>query len=197
MAAVDQLKGALAKKQAQQPGRAPVDEAMTEEEEAALGAGLDEATKILYENEQASEQIAKLIQQKPFHQGVGSAAAMLTIQADKAVDGELPETVVIPLGAQVLELVADMGEELGFFKADDKLMARAAQAMLKDLYAEYGMNEDEVRGLAATAGDEEANALKQQGQFNEEDPDPVAGPEAPPAAGAPPTGAPAQPGVAA
>lgn len=168
MAGLLQLKDALAKKQGQQQARpnqapnmqAPSDQ-LTPDEQAALESGLDAASAKLYEDKAVRDQIAAFIQKQPQHQSVGEAAAMLTVQADEAVEGALPETVVVPLGVQVLGLVADLGETLGFFKADEQFMTQANKTMMQRLLEEYGFNEDEARAMAASA-DEETNAAVQK-----------------------------------
>ena len=144
-------------------------EEFTPEEKAAYEQGLDVATKLLYEQQGVGEKIAEMIQTGDPAQAIGDAAALLTKQADDALQGQLPETVIIPIGVRLVGEIADMAEELGLIQADQPMMQKAVQVAMKTLFQDYGVDEaalGEAQGLAQKfGGDSEfAGALQQAGQ---------------------------------
>lgn len=77
---------------------------------------------------------------------LATLAQTIILQVDKASNGTLPETVIIPAAAELLEHIAEL-VDAGGTPVDDALLQRAGQQLVMGLAQEYGVEPEEVQAL--------------------------------------------------
>lgn len=138
---------AEAGKPPRQPQGAPgqgvesADEQMSPEEIKSYEQGLDTASKLLYQTDAITQKVAAMLKGGQPGQAIGDTAAMLTKQADDALQGALLETVIIPLGVHLVGEIADFGEELQLIQTDAPMLKQALQVCIKRLLTDYGVDD--------------------------------------------------------
>ncbi len=131
----------------------------TPEEQESYEKVVLAAMQILYKD--GKENIMKQIKNGAGQPGqtIGKIAANLVIQIDNAANGDIPEVVIIPAAAEILELVAEFAEEAGGIKVTDNVIGRALQQMIQTVAEKYGVEPEEVQALIDTMPESEREGM--------------------------------------
>ena len=142
------------------------------EEQSAYERVVLAGTKIIYRDKVADQIVTALrsVKADPAR-ALASVAQTIILQIDKASKGTLPETVIIPAAAEILEHIAELVNTAGAVKVDDALLSRAGQHLLLGLAQEYGVEPEEVQALLDSVPPEKAKEyVTQQQAYAESDP---------------------------
>lgn len=154
---------------------------LTPQEQEQMKQAIDIGTQLLYQDQKTSSAVGRLLkqaaQQNVVPQAVGDATATLVRAVDQRMNDQLSDTLIVPLGMVLLDHVLSMGEQLGLFKADPKILEGATQAMNARLAKLYG------------GGQQQAPAQPQPQSQPGAAPAPAPAPQQQPQAGVAPAGA--------
>jgi hypothetical protein len=142
------------------------------EEQSAYERVVLAGMKIIYRDKVADQIVTALrsVKADPAR-ALASVAQTIILQIDKASKGTLPETVIIPAAAEILEHIAELVNTAGAVKVDDALLSRAGQHLLLGLAQEYGVEPEEVQALLDSVPPEKAKEyVTQQQAYAESDP---------------------------
>jgi len=135
------------------------EEEATEEEQAAFEAAVDEASDIVYTNEQSHQGILKMIANaaSPSEGYIQSVLTIVT-ELDKKLD--LPVGVLPGLSIEVFNMIDDIATASGAAELTDE-EAQLAQAGVQDgLDKAYGLEEQEMEGISESLSDKDVQQLK-------------------------------------
>lgn len=132
------------------------------------------------------------------------AASTVVSKLDEDSKGTLPEIVILPAAAEILEHVAEFANSSGALKVDENMMGKAGQFLLTDMADVYGISDADIQEVMAGVTPEMAEeVVKQQSAYDSSGSDaasagpaaapaatPTATPSAPPAPAAPQQGLP-------
>lgn len=141
------------------------------EEQSAYERVVLAGMKIIYRDKVADQIVTALrsVKADPAR-ALASVAQTIILQIDKASKGTLPETVIIPAAAEILEHIAELVNTAGAVKVDDALLSRAGQHLLLGLAQEYGVEPEEVQALLDSVPPEKAKEyVTQQQAYAESD----------------------------
>jgi hypothetical protein len=142
-----------------------------DENDPAFSAAMELAMKALYEGGAAKDVAAQLKGSSSVTEGLANVAYEMTSVIDERTDGQVPDELIVMLGASILQEVADIAEAAGMKPAAQDV-AEAFKQMLLRFLGEQGVDTtqlqqamDEVdpaafnqvadEGLMADAGAEE------------------------------------------
>ena len=158
----------------------PGGEAASDEEQTAFDEAVNAIGKVIYD-EEGSKQILEMVRAAadPLS-GIADAAVMLVENEDQRQDGAIPDTMIIPIAADIAERVAEIVNESGLAQVDEQALQAIGQGVIAELADDYGQEPaDMVEALGPEmrqAGIEiPPDAMRRQGQ---------------PAGGQPPPGGP-------
>lgn len=136
---------------------------LTPEEDETYQAAMQMASEIIHVEDASSEQILKLLESMEPIMGVAEATLFVVDQIEQAFEGQVPETLVVPIADEVSDLIMELGESAGIFTLDETFFKRAKAAMMKLLFDAYGVDETDMEGmLQGVTADEVKNM---QGMF--------------------------------
>ncbi len=131
--------------------------------------------KIIFGDEKARESIVKKLKldAKEPAKSLADATALLMIQLDDQTGGTIPETVILPAAAELLEHVTELADSLELFPIDDAVVNRAGQIMVSHLSEAYGMKPEDLQSMVDSVPPEAAQQIVQeQGNFANKQPPP-------------------------
>lgn len=130
-------------------------EEMTPEEEEAYTAGMNMAAELLYNNDEASEGIQTTLAKSDKLQAIADVVTFVISQVEDAFQGQLPETVIVPLADEISDLTMELGMESGAFELSDDDIIQAKGVVMNSLFEDYGVEEEDLEGmLQGVTGDE-------------------------------------------
>jgi len=143
----------------QDQGMYPWEEEASEEEQAALEAAVDSASDYIYTNEQSHQGILKMVANAASpEEGYVEAVSTVITELDKQM--ELPVSTISALAMEVFNMVDDIASASGAVEMDDQ-QAQMAMAGVQDaINRMYGLEEQELEGIAETLSDEDVQQLK-------------------------------------
>lgn len=121
------------------------------EEQQWYDAVQQAGAEILFDNDEASAYVVKMLDKNEPGLSAGRAAAEVMIRIDDGMDGEVPDAVVLPASEELLDHVLDIGEAARVFKRSPELEEEAAQAMVARLAEEYGVDEADFQSAQQAA----------------------------------------------
>lgn len=124
--------------------------------------------KIIFGSEEARTALVEKMKvdvQQPA-QALADATAMLMIKLDEQMGGKIPEAVVLPAAAELLEHMIELADSLELFPIDDAVVNRAGQMMVGNLAEAYGVTAEDSEALINSVPPEQAQQIAQeQGNF--------------------------------
>ncbi len=142
-----------AQQAAPQMGAQPAEGDAPSPEEQEWYDGVQKAAgEILFKNEKSSAQVVQMIDPNNPAESAGIAAAMVLIQVDRGMDGEIPETVILPAAEEILDHVLDIAEAAKALERSPELEEEAARAMVERLTEEYGVDEADFNEAQTRVG---------------------------------------------
>jgi hypothetical protein len=144
---------------AEMPGQ---DQATPEEQEQYERVVLA-ASEVLY-NEKTSGPILQMLQEGADDpaQAIGQVAVMVLAQLDDKSNGTIPEMVIVPAAAEIVELVAELGQAQGLFQVDEAILNRAGQVMMIGVGEQYGIDPQEIQALMESMDPAEVEQMRAQ-----------------------------------
>jgi len=145
---------------------APTDESLydweeeaTPEEQQAFEAAVEEAARIIYEDDKGHRGLVKMIANSDSAvEGYVKAVTTMVTELDKKLD--LPVGILSGLGIDVFNMIDDVATASGAAQLSDQ-DAQLAMAGVQDaLNKAYGMDEEELEGLAEGLSDKDVQQLK-------------------------------------
>lgn len=110
------------------------------------------AASILFTDDKASKTVLSMLNPKIPARSCGTVAAQVLIQVDQGMDGEVPESVILPASEEILEHVLDIAEAARILQRTPENEEEAAQAMMARLIDEYGIDEQDFQQAQAQVG---------------------------------------------
>jgi hypothetical protein len=136
-------------------------EQLTDEEDEAYQAGINMAAEMLYKDDQSSEAFqAQLAEGDPL-QSIADLTMFLVAKIEEAFQGQVPETIIIPLADEISDLVMEMGFESGAFDLSDDEIVQAKGFVINALFDEYGLEEADLEGMLEGVTADEVAELQQ------------------------------------
>ncbi len=129
--------------------------------------------KIIFGNEKARESIVKKLKldAKEPAKSLADATSLLMVQLDEQTGSTIPETVILPAAAELLEHVIELADSLGLFPIDDAVVNRAGQLMVSNLSEAYGVQPEDLQAMVDSVPPEAAQQIvREQGNFANKQP---------------------------
>jgi hypothetical protein len=166
---------------------APQQNQASPEEQQAYEQVVLAGVKILYDKK-TNGNILKMLQSAEPDEAIAQVATMIIVQLDKQSNGTIPETVILPVAAELVGEVAEMARATGVLQIDEAILGRAMQRTVLMLSEEYGVSQEDMQGLIGQFGQDEIQGMVAQQQQFAPQPGapPSAQPATPPASPAPP-----------
>ncbi len=143
-------------------------EAATPEEQDAYERIVLAGDEILFGSSEAREALVKkmtLDAPKPA-EALANATALLVLKLDEQSGGQIPEAIILPVAAELLEHVGELAESLKLFPIDEAVGNHAAQLMVGHLAEAYGMTEEEIAGMVNSVPPEAQQQIaREQGEY--------------------------------
>lgn len=163
-----------------QPSEEPSDREMTQGTEQSTPEEQDfyervvlAGDEIIFGNEEARNAIVKKLKlgAKEPSTSLADATSLLVIQIDDQTGGDIPEAVILPAAAELLEHMSELVESLELFPIDDAVVNNAGQKMVGNLAEAYGMKPEEIQNMMDTVPPEAQQQIAQeQGNFANKQP---------------------------
>jgi hypothetical protein len=131
----------------------------TPEEQQAFEAAVEEAARIIYADDTGHEGLLKVIANDPSpEEGYVKAVTTVVTELDKKMN--LPVGIISGLAIDVFNMIDDIATNSGIVQLDDQ-QAQLAMAGVQDaLNKAYGMEEEELEGIAQNLSDKDVQQLK-------------------------------------
>lgn len=137
-------------------------EAQPQEQEAyekVVLAGM----KILYDDKTRDKVLAMVKQSKDDPaRAMAMAAQTLILQMDEQSGGTIPQEIILPAAAEILEHLAELVNESGLAQVDETVLGDAGQQLLMGLAQAYDVSPEEVQELLASVPPEQVEGMVQQ-----------------------------------
>ncbi len=92
---------------------------------------------------------------------IAQVTVLLLTTLDDAVNGQIPEEVILPAGAEITERVGNLANETGAFKVDQNIIGAAGQKVLIGLAEQYGVPEGpEIQALLDSVSPQEVERMR-------------------------------------
>lgn len=121
-----------------------VPEDSVDENDPAFGAAMELAMKALYEGGAAKDVAAQLKSSPSTVEGLANVAYEMTSVVDERTDGQVPDELIVILGASILQEVADIAEAAGM-KPSAQDVAEAFKQMLLRFLGEQGVDTTQLQ----------------------------------------------------
>lgn len=130
------------------------------EEQKAYDQALQIASKILHGEDGVSDQLQKALavddlEKSP--QAISTVTIMLVDKVEEAMQGQLPETVILSAAEEISELVMEFSEAAGGPRLDNKAVNRSKGMMVKKLLEMYGDDPMQSEGLLTNVTEGDVN----------------------------------------
>jgi len=90
----------------------------------------------------------------------------IMLQLDQKSGGKIPEEVILPAAAELLDELAQLAGKSGVFQPDERILGNAMQRMVMSLAEQYGATPEEVQQLMQSVPKEEVQKMvSQQAQY--------------------------------
>lgn len=130
------------------------------EEREAYDAAMNMVSEIIYADDKASDTIMKKMEEGEPPQAIAELTSFIVAQIEQAFNGQVPETIIIPIGDETSDLLLELGEEKGLFKVDEQLYTQAKGAVVQELFDDYGVEEADMEGMLQGVTGEEVSQMK-------------------------------------
>ena len=128
---------------------------LTPEEREAYDSAMQMVAEIIYKDDKASDAIMKQMSEGEPHQAIGKVTSFIISQIEQAFNGEVPESIIVPIGDETSDLLLELGETKGLFKLDENLYTKTKAAMMQSLFDDYGVDEAQMEeALQGVTGDQ-------------------------------------------
>jgi hypothetical protein len=121
-----------------------VPEDSVDENDPAFGAAMELAMKALYEGGAAKDVATQLKSSGSVVEGLANVAYEMTSVVDERTDGQVPDELIVILGASILQEVADIAEAAGM-KPSAQDVAEAFKQMLLRFLGEQGVDTTQLQ----------------------------------------------------
>lgn len=125
------------------------------EEQQALERVVMAASELLYAGDDERGRPDKAIVEMVMAEdqvsvGIGQAAAFMIQQLDRAANGQIPEVVIMPAGAEIVEMIAEMVAEQRLAEVDEQVVQEAGEVMVRQVGEAYGVSQEEIEQFLAS-----------------------------------------------
>jgi len=171
-----------AQKSAPQPAESQSGgETVTPEEQQNYEKLVLASLKVLY-SEQTHQGIVKMLQSGDPAESIANVVTTIILQLDKKSGGKIPEEIILPAAAELVDEVAQLAGKIGI-QVDERVTGQAMQRMVMGLAEEYGVTPEEVQEIMQAIPKEEVQKMvQQQSGFSQQTQPQAAAPAAQPAA---------------
>ena len=95
---------------------------------------------------------------------------MLITSLDQKSGGKIPEVVILPAAAEILENAGQLANDAGIFEVNQNVVGEAAQLMVMSLADKYGVEPAEIEELLASMDQGSLDQIQtQQSQYRRVD----------------------------
>lgn len=103
-------------------------------------------------------------------QALADIATMLITALDQKSKGTIPEVVILPAAAEILENAGQLANEAGIFEVNQNVIGEAAQIMVMSLAEKYGVEPAEIQELLDSMDQGSLDQIRtQQSQYRRVD----------------------------
>ena len=127
-------------------------EPATPEEQQAYDRVMEQIGTVLYSEKGQSSVLALVEKSNDPANGIAEAATALVAAQDDKVDGRIPEGIMLPLGAETAELIAELAEHAGLIQDADGMMETIGRYLVADMEEAYGSEPDEIEEFLQSMG---------------------------------------------
>jgi hypothetical protein len=169
--------------------RPTVAEQATPAEQDAYNRVVTAGIKILYDKS-THDGIVNMLRSGDPADALAKTVSTIMVQLDEKSGGKIPETVILPAAAELLDETAKLATAAKIFQADQKTLAVAMQKLVADLGEKYGVNPDQIKSLLQSVPPDQLQSIvAEQSQYGGGQAQGAPAPAAAPPQGAP-SGAP-------
>ena len=139
---------------------------VTDDEQAMYERAVNAGIKVLYA-EETHEDIMNMLTTGADNPGktLADVAHLIMTQVDKEANGKIPETMILPAAAEILELTAELANTAGVVQVDQTVLDQATQELLLQLADSYGVSPEEIQALIDSLDPADVQSMvAQQGQ---------------------------------
>lgn len=119
--------------------------------------------KVLYDQATHASIVQSLKQGEPA-EALANTVAVIMTQIDQKSGGKIPEAVILPAAAEILELTAEIATTAKVFQADEATVARAMQLLVINLAKQYGVEPGDIQALMQSIDPEQVQQMVAQQQ---------------------------------
>ncbi len=119
-------------------------------EQEAYDSAMKMASEIIYVNDASSDKIVEMLGSSKPSEAIRNIVDLVMGKIEEAFNGELPETVVMPVADELTDVIIDLGHESGAFQLDEDQAVQAKGEVVQMLINEYGAPEQgDMQEMAA------------------------------------------------
>jgi hypothetical protein len=138
---------------------------LTPEEQEAYDSALTMVGKLIHSDDKASDSIISQISKDDPAESIATVTSFLMGQVEKAFNGEVPETIVIPIVDEASDMLIELGEAKGLFTLDEKLFTKIKGNVIRVIGEDYGSDETQMQEmLQGVTSDDIGNMQKMFGE---------------------------------
>ena len=151
---------------APQEGEVPPQEAgATPEDQEAYDRVVMAGIKVL-SGKKSNASIMKMLEQQADDpaKALAEAASVIMLQLDDKAGGKIPEGVILPAAAEILEEVAEFAQKSGTFAVEQTVVDQATELMITRLAQEYGVDKAETQAFLDSADQQTKDMAEAKGK---------------------------------
>ncbi len=133
---------------------------LTPEERESYDAAMNMVSEILYANDESSAAIMEQLGASEPLRAIAEVTSFLIAQIEEAFQGQLPETLIIPVADEASDLVIELGEKAGIFDLSDDEIIQAKGAVMTSLLEDYGIDEADLEEMMQGVTSEDVTQLQ-------------------------------------
>lgn len=155
----------------------------TQQEQDSYDRVVLASMRVLYSDQTHQQVMGMLKSGGQPDEAIANTVSMILLELDKKSGGKIPQEVILPAAAELVQLVAELGDKAGVFKTDERTLALAMQRTIAVVGEKYGIDQADVQALLSSIPNEEVQGMVQQQHGYQSAPAQIAGqaPATPPA----------------
>jgi len=132
------------------------------EEREAYDAAMNMVSDLVYADDEANTAIMDQLEQADPINSVAEVTVFMLDQIEQAFQGNLPETIVIPVADEVSDLLLELMETKGLIELDEQTYTRTKAVMVQSLFDAYGVDDVDMEEVLQGLTDDDVMQMKAQ-----------------------------------
>ena len=133
---------------------------LTPEEREAYDSAMNMAAEIIYEDDKANSAVMEKMKGSDPPQAIADLTGFIISQIEQAFQGKVPETIIIPLGDEISDLLLELGETNGDFTINDEMYKKVKAFTVQELFEDYGIEEADMETMLQGVTGPEVEEMK-------------------------------------